>query len=196
MKEQSSYQKKRQLRPVAISVATYLAAALAILYIIPTHFIFNRSESMPLGIYRITGTPITRASIVGACIPEPYATLVRTRGYVESGRCIGGIRPVMKYVAAIAGDSVEIRLNGLFINGESVPNTRILLIDPLGRAVPHQTGIYVLRPGEFWLLSNHVSGSLDSRYFGPVTKILGVVEPVLTENELCGFSFLHAYLNC
>ncbi len=196
MTEQSSYQKKIQIRPIVVSLVMYLIVAVATFRIVPTHFIFNRSESMPVGVYRITAKTPNRGSIVGACIPEPYATFVRSRGYIASGRCIGGIRPVMKYVAAIAGDSVEIRGSGLSINGESVPNTQILLIDPLGLSVPHQTGIHVLRPGEFWLLSNHLSGSLDSRYFGPVTKILGVVEPVLTESDFCGLPFVHAYLNC
>lgn len=139
---------------------------------------------MPVGLYRLSTKPVGRGVIVGACIPNAFVQLARERGYLSSGSCPSGIRPVMKYVAALPGDSVEIRLQGMLVNGKAIPNTDVVTRDSRGRALPNQLGRHIVQPGEYWLVSNLERGSFDSRYYGPVTEILGVVAPLRTENEL------------
>lgn len=151
---------------------------------------------MPRGIYRITSQPLTHSAIVGACVPESYALLAHNRGYLSSGGCPSGVRPVMKYVAAVPGDSVEIRWHGVFVNGKPIPNTDVLAADSFGRGLPNYLGNYLVQQGQYWLIANHDRGSFDSRYFGPVTEILGVAEPLITEAHLCGIAFLRQFLRC
>lgn len=160
------------------------------------HLVLNSSTSMPRGIYRTVNKRLARGVIVGACIDGPYAKLAQERGYLNHGRCRSGIRPVMKFIAAVPGDSVEIRLSGVSINGESIPNTPVLKADPFGRYLPNALGRYTVQPGEYWIIANHDQGSFDSRYFGPVKEILGVVEPLLTESDLCTFSVFHKFIRC
>ena len=64
---------------------------------------------MSRGVYLRTDAPIGRGAIVGACLPKDSARFALSRGYIDSGRCSSGLRPIMKYVAAIPGDSVEVR---------------------------------------------------------------------------------------
>ena len=178
----------------ALSVAVLIAQATIAC---PSHFVrLNVTASMPIGVYRQTGRAITRGAIVGACVPPPYAGLAYARGYLHSGICPLGVRPVMKYVAAVPGDSVEIRWSGVSVNGRRIANTGILPADSLGRVIPSLVGSYVVGPDQYWLISNRSPGSFDSRYFGPVTEILGVVEPILTDEQLCRWSPFKNLLRC
>lgn len=183
--------KLRLLFPLVCGAAVIAAARVA-----APSFPVNRSQSMPRGIYRVTSEPIGRGAIVGACLPERYGALARERGYLDGGSCPGGVRPVMKRVAAIPGDIVEVGLGGVRINGEALANTALVNADARGRAVPNQSGSWRVGEGEYWLIANRVAGSLDSRYFGPVRETLGVVEPVLTETQLCALRSLRSYLRC
>jgi len=151
---------------------------------------------MPQGIYKLRKVIPKRGDVVGACIPDSFATLALDRGYLPKGMCKNGTKPVMKYVAAVPGDVVEVKLDGIQINSDSVPNTRSYQYDLLGKPIPNRLGVYTLQEGEHWLLSNHDSGSLDSRYFGPITKTLGVVEPVFIKKDLCQLKFANVFLRC
>ncbi len=151
---------------------------------------------MPRGIYRITHAPLVRGSIVGACLPRQYAAFAMARGYLSSGTCSSGVRPVLKYAAAVPGDSVCIRENGVSVNGKPIPNTNVLAADALGRALPSCLGAYTVNPREYWLIATHDPGSFDSRYFGPVTEILGVAEPLITEAHFCRIGVLQQFLRC
>jgi len=163
-----------------------VAAAMALLLFglavfVANHFPINTTASMPIGIYGRVSHSIQRGSIVGACVPQPYAEIARRRGYLPFGTCHPGIHPVMKYVAGIPGDTIEVRSDGILVNGTAIPNTAPLRTDSLGRELPNQVGRHVLKQKEYWLASNRDLGSYDSRYFGPVTEILGAIEPLFTD---------------
>jgi len=145
--------------------------------VFPHEYVINLSASMPVGIYRRVEGESVRGSIVGACIPDPIAALALERGYLPKGECSNGTRPVMKYVAAIGGDTVEVTPTAVIINGRTIPNTQTLAADAYGRPVPNRLGQHSLKTGEYWLLSNYTVGSFDSRYFGPVTRVIDVVTP-------------------
>jgi conjugative transfer signal peptidase TraF len=190
--EQTTYQPKSRITSVkAFAVlATLSVCFLICLGLVARHFPFNQTTSMPFGIYRVVSRPVARGEIVGGCVSDVFAALGLERGYLHSGICRVGIRPVMKYVAAVPGDSVAIRWTGVSVNGIPIPETKLLRTDSLGRELPNQLGTHPVRPGEYWLISNYDVGSFDSRYFGPVTEIVDVVEPILTEKELSHYRFI------
>jgi conjugative transfer signal peptidase TraF len=156
---------------------------------------YNSSASLPLGVYqiRIAATATPRAGdIVGLCLDGAVADLALRRGYVHpeglepwiyGSRCPGGIAPIGKPVAAVAGDTVLIDSTGVRINGRLLRYSRTRTRDRAGRRVPHSAwGRLVLRPGEVWVQSEYTDASFDSRVFGPVPRgaILDRRVPVLT----------------
>ena len=143
----------------------------------------NFTSSLPRGIYRIEKEPPSRGDMVLACLLPAVAQFARRRGYVWRGDCPGDAAPVGKIVAGIAGDSVVVTEEGLFVNGRPLPNTAALARDSRGRSMagmPHAT--YVVPAGELWLISTYNRASFDSRYFGPVpvTSVLSRIEPLWT----------------
>ena len=81
-----------------------------------------------------------------------------------SGR---GVRDVLKYVAAVEGDTVQITSDGITVNGVLLPLAVPLQFDLLGRPIPpfKQSEIR-LASGEFLVCSDNQERVLDSRYFG------------------------------
>ena len=88
---------------------------------------------------------------------------------------------ILKRLAAMPGDTVcnhtgEFRVNGHFLG---VAQTK----DRAGVALPQWRGCRALRAGEYFVFSNRIPNSYDSRYYGPVpaSNIVGVYEPLWTE---------------
>lgn len=196
VRKKRSNQVKRTICAAVFLHAVLLLNAVPSLSMFTDHFSINTTTSMPRGIYRITKAPLKRGAIVGACLPIQYAAFAIERGYLSSGRCSSGVRPILKYAAAVPGDSICIRKAGISVNGKAIPNTNVFAVDGLGRTLPNHIGAYTTRAGEYWLVSAHDPGSFDSRYFGPVTEILGVAKPVITEAHLCRLAFLQQFLRC
>lgn len=142
----------------------------------------NTSTSMPRGLYRAVAEELHRGALVAACLPEEVARLGLGRHYLGPGECPGGAEPVVKMVAALGGDLVEVTEQGVRINGEVLPQSAPLAADRGGRPLTRFAGSHRLRPGEVWLHSSYEVRSWDSRYYGPVAEaeILFVVTPVLT----------------
>jgi conjugative transfer signal peptidase TraF len=143
----------------------------------------NATPSVPVGIWRLLPVPgqIARGQIVSLC-PPPTVLFVeaRTRGYVSAGHCPGGFEPMLKPVAAIAGDVVELTPAGLLLNGEPLPGTASLATDLAGRPLPSPgRSRFEILPSEVFFLSAHPR-SFDSRYFGPLplSSVEGLVVPV------------------
>ena len=142
----------------------------------------NASASLPIGLYRTTFDK--SGKLVEFCPAEPYSTLSAERGYREKGHCPDGAKPLMKPVVAVAGDSVEVSMQGVAVNGTLLPNSTILRRDTRYRPLPHWPfGIYSVEPGTMWVISSFSSRSFDSRYFGPipVTCVRSYLRPLLTE---------------
>lgn len=146
----------------------------------------NVSRSLPLGLYQIVGdrSTVQTGSVVIVCLPGEWTRFARERRILGPGRCKGGSYGLGKIVLAAGGDTVDIRDAGLVVNGERIPNSRVLERDSRGRSVPHHPwGTYLLEPDQLWLFSPYHATSFDSRYFGPLTRshVRAVVRPVLTE---------------
>ena len=145
---------------------------------------FNGTPSMPLGLWRVTEakTPLRRGEVVTICPPDtpPFRQGV-ARGYIPAGSCPGGFEPLVKPIAATAGDVVAVSGSGVMVNGQPVQGTAQLTQDSAGRPLqPFQAGSYTVAPGQVWLLSSHDYRSFDSRYYGPVPaeNVQGVARPV------------------
>ncbi|TWB18442.1 conjugation peptidase TraF [Nitrospirillum amazonense] len=135
--------------------------------------VWNASASAPIGLYRVrSNTQLIRGDLVLVRPPSAVASLAAARGYVPAGV------PLIKRVAALAGDTVCGEQRSVAINGEPVP-TR-LETDRLGRPLPTWEGCRMLQAGELFLLMRDVPDSFDSRYFGPVRveSVIGQLVPL------------------
>ena len=132
----------------------------------------NLTGSLPIGLYVVTHGPPARGAVVLVCLPEAWAELARSRGYVPNGNsCPGGAMPVGKPVFAMPGDTVAVTEAGLLLNGRPVANTRPLPFDRRGRPLPRlDVGPHVVGARELWIVSQYSPFSFDSRYFGAVPR--------------------------
>ena len=148
-------------------------------------YVYNRSASMPMGLWRVYDGPAGRGDVALICPPDNALFRdARAAHYLLNGTCPGGYAPLLKPIAAVAGDEVQVTAEGARINGQPVAHTQMLRVDGAGRFLPRaQIGRHIVAPGEVWLLSNYHPYSFDSRYFGPLraTEVLGVARPVLVE---------------
>lgn len=148
-------------------------------------FRVNVSRSLPLGLYRIVGdrSTVGRGSIVIVCLPREWTRFALQREILGPGHCDGGSYGLGKMVFAVGGDVVELRRDGLTINGTPIPNSHTLERDSRGRPLPHYPwGTYILQIGSVWLFSPYHPAAFDSRYFGPVStsSIRSAIRPVWT----------------
>lgn len=145
-------------------------------------FRLNLTPSEPLGLWRIVALqrPVETGDLVFICPPVTASfEEARRRGHVRRGLCPGGFAPLIKTVAALPGQHVEIAEN-VTVDGRPLPSSIVRASDGEGRPItPFKTGIVPLR--NLFLHSSFAS-SYDSRYFGPVpdTGLLGLARPVLT----------------
>jgi conjugative transfer signal peptidase TraF len=144
----------------------------------------NASASIPPGIYRFTGISpheIRRGMLVAVCAPSGAAQLGRRRGYVSSGECAENSEPLLKTVAAVAGDDIAISPSGVSVNGRLLRDSKPLAFDHAGRPlVSWPPGHFRTSRGAIWLHADH-ERSWDSRYWGPVParNVLAKAVPVL-----------------
>lgn len=142
---------------------------------------WNISASLPVGFYWETGMRIERGAYVHFCLPEDIAAYAFTRGYLKTGACPGLYEELFKPVAAVAGDTVEMRHGGgVRVNGADL-DAPVFAADSQGR--PHQfwipEGKQIVPDGCVFVLSTHHPRSWDSRYFGfvPLAAIRGSAVP-------------------
>ena len=172
---------------VHIVLATLSACGLAALswasFVRPAvHVVYNPSDSVPVGWYRIepADSPprtLSVGSIVLARLPADVAAIAAQRDYLPAHI------PLLKRVGAVAPQSVCVFDALVWIDG--VPVAAVLPPDRLGRPLPSWRQCRQLRPGELFLLSVTNPASFDSRYFGPVSAsaVIGVARPVWLESR-------------
>jgi type IV secretory pathway protease TraF len=77
---------------------------------------------------------------------------------------------VLKPVAAVAGDVVEIGPEAVIVDGQALASCSVAGADSLGCVLPHVAwGRYVVGADELWLVSTRVPNSWDGRYLGPIS---------------------------
>lgn len=139
----------------------------------------NYTSSLPRGLYlasEFDPSQARRGDLVEACPTPEGAEAVAA--YLPPGRCPGGVLPLGKRLAAVPGDVVVLDSAGLTVDGVRLDRTAPLFRHPSGAPLFPWLGRHVLGPGEFWLLSDRVPTSIDSRYVGPVTDVRGRLRPL------------------
>jgi len=123
--------------------------------------VYNATDSAPRGLYVVDEAADLRVgNYVIARLPESSATLAAERGYLP--RTV----PVLKQVAAVAGQGVCVRSGVVYIDGAAVART--LDVDRQHRPLRPWDGCRVLLSHELFLLNPGNPASFDSRYFGPL----------------------------
>jgi conjugative transfer signal peptidase TraF len=127
----------------------------------------NASASLPIGLYRITSNQ--SAKLIEFCPAEPFGSLSANRAYRGKGNCPDGAEPLMKPIAAVTGDTVELSAAGVTVNDRLLPNSAPLPFDTKRRPLQHWAfGKYRVGSGTVWVISTYNQRSFDSRYFGPI----------------------------
>ena len=168
--------RRRGPHPVILAWAVLPCAVCAALAaVVPQPAVlWNETPSEPTGLYVRTASPPAPGRIIAFHTPAlafPYAD--ERMGYLHRV-------PILKEVAAGEGDVVCTQAGALSINGRW--RAPVLVHDRRGRLLPQWRGCRALGAGEFFVFSNRIPNSFDSRYFGPVTipEIVGVFEPLAT----------------
>lgn len=160
----------------AVIISTLAAAAFT------GGYRLNLTPSEPLGLWRIEKLqrPAAVGDLVFLCPPTTavFAEAWR-RGYLRRGLCPSGFAPLIKTVAAVPGQHVQIT-DHVLIDGRSVPGSSVRGRDGEGRMLSPDPGGVV--PPHYLFLHSSFASSYDSRYFGPVSDsgLLGVARPVFT----------------
>ena len=136
--------------------------------------VYNASASAPVGFYRRADGAPARGDFVLARLPAPVAHFAARRRYLP--RSV----PLVKRVAAVAGDHVCEQSGVVRINGRGV--TVALKRDGARRILTAWDGCRTLAPDEVFLLMPRVRDSFDGRYFGPLprTDIIERLVPLWT----------------
>lgn len=158
----------------ALAWASFVQPAVRIVY--------NPSNSVPVGWYRVTPVQVPLyalpvGSIVLTALPADAAALASQRGYLPSHV------PLLKRVGAVAPQHVCI-VNDI-VRIDSVPVAAVLRADRWDWPLPFWPQCRPLAEGELFLLSVTNPASFDSRYFGPVSAsaVIGVAQPVRLETQ-------------
>ena len=141
-------------------------------------YIWNASESVPIGLYRLHRTGrLSVTQLVAVQSPEPLATFLADRRYLP--RDI----PLLKRVLALPGQTVC--RDQLAITVDKIEMGTARVHDSRGRPLPVWQGCHVIADGEVFLMNWQSADSLDGRYFGalPTSAIIGTAEPLWTGEE-------------
>jgi conjugative transfer signal peptidase TraF len=120
--------------------------------------VWNASASAPVGLYAVTpGASAEPGDMVVARVPGPFRRLAAERRYLPMNV------PLVKRVAAYAGDEVCALGQEIFVNGRWTAERR--LADGQGRSMPMWAGCIRLHGRQLFLLMDNPA-SFDGRYFG------------------------------
>lgn len=150
--------RRRRLAIAAVIGCIGVPLAASVLWEPPVLLVWNASASAPIGLYRLRAdSAVERGDMVVAWTPEPARSLAARRHYLPANV------PLVKRVAAVAGDRVCAAGSAVLINGRRVAVRQ--RFDAAGRPMPWWNGCHGLRPGEYFLFMEK-SLSFDGRYFG------------------------------
>lgn len=141
-------------------------------------FIWNASNSVPIGLYRLQPTAsLVVTELVAVRPPEPLATFLDLNGYLPIGV------PILKRVLALPGQTV-CRM-GLTISVDEIEMGKALSRDGRGRPLPIWEGCRVLGQDQVFLMNWQSEDSLDGRYFGPLatSAVIGQAVPLWTKED-------------
>jgi type IV secretory pathway protease TraF len=150
---------RKRAKTLRLACAAVPAAVLATLVRPPAPLlVWNASASSPPGLYLAGPAQGLRAGDMAIAWPPDAARRLGARR-----RYLPGNVPLVKRVAAAAGDRVCAAGSAVFVNGVQAALRR--RADPSGRPLPAWSGCKRLGGGDLLLLSD-APGAFDGRYFG------------------------------
>ena len=150
-----------------VRILTCTSIIIIILHLIlPKYIVFNKTPSIPIGIYLLLPYDNEKDSLnVGDIVifdmPKDIEKFVKEREYTSNDT-----NTFIKTVGAIEGMSIEVREEKLFIDGEI--KVEVALTDTLNRELP-QINNFIVSKGHFFPLGTHFH-SFDGRYYGEIDK--------------------------
>ena len=142
------------------------------------YYIWNASNSVPIGLYRVQATTrLAVTELVAVQPPDLLAAFLDLNGYLPIGV------PMLKRVLALPGQTVC--RNGLKIAVDGVDVGEARERDGRNRPLPVWHGCRVIVDGDVFVMNWQSADSLDSRYFGPLptSAVIGRAVPVWTDEE-------------
>lgn len=165
----------RWRRGGAFLALTMTGASLGLLSLQPQApvLVWNFTESVPTGLYRISAATPAKGDLVA------LAPAGATQAVLDAYRVLPAGKVLLKRLSAVAGDTVCRSGVSITINGAEAATAR--LATPDGHALPVWSGCHVLGSNEILVLAPHPR-SFDGRYFGPIDagQVIGVATPLLT----------------
>lgn len=150
-----------KLATLVLTAISLLAITISSADILPPKLIYNGSASAPAGFYRVDQALAQRGDYVLIEPPIWLGSLIERREYLPPGV------PLIKSIAATAGDVVCRWNTRIFINGSFVGTARTT--DKNGWQLPRWQGCQRLQDHQIFLLQRHPE-SFDSRYFGIIDR--------------------------
>ena len=142
------------------------------------HYIWNASNSVPIGLYRLQPVGrLTVTELVAVQPPDPLAAFLDLNGYLPIGV------PMLKRVLALPGQTVC--RSGLTIAVDGIDVGEAHQRDGRGRPLPVWQGCRAIGEDELFVMNWQSADSLDSRYFGPLpaSAVIGRAVPIWTNEE-------------
>lgn len=156
---QAKRERRNLGRRVAVIGAVITLVGVTIAFPPAPRLVWNASASAPIGLYAVTpGATVEPGDMVIARVPDPSRMMAAERRYIPANV------PLVKRVAAAAGDEVCALGREIFVNGTWVVERRAT--DAKARPMPWWSGCVRLRGRQLFLLMSDSPGSFDGRYFG------------------------------
>ena len=150
--------RRKRLLFAVLTICTTVPLVASVLWSPPVILVWNASSSAPIGLYRVQADePVHPGDMVIAWTPEPARSLAASRRYLPANV------PLVKRVAAVAGDRICAAGSDVSINGVRVAKRKNS--DGLARPMPWWTGCRNLASEQYFLLMDRAE-SFDGRYFG------------------------------
>ncbi|CZO83085.1 MULTISPECIES: conjugative transfer signal peptidase TraF [Legionella] len=150
-------------------------------------FRINLTESIPIGLYRITSAESLKNAYVIFCPDDRESfRLAKSRGYIDHGLNCGGYGYLMKKVVAVSGDILSVTPEGVLINQTLLPFSKPKLKDGINRTLPQWRILdYPLKVNEVMTMTSQSEWSFDGRYYGLVhtRQIKGMIIPIWVINK-------------
>ena len=163
------------------TILTALAAVAALVSTIggaTPRYIWNASNSVPIGLYRVAPAgKLSVTELVAVQPPDPLAAFLDLNDYLPYGV------PMLKRIVALPGQVVC--RTGLIITVDNLEMGQARARDHRNRPLPAWQGCRIIGEGDVFVMNWQSEHSLDGRYFGPLpaSAVIGRVVPVWTHEE-------------
>ena len=141
-------------------------------------YIWNASNSVPIGLYRLQpATTLAVTELVAIQPPDLLAAFLDLNGYLPIGV------PMLKRVLALPGQTIC--RDGLTIAVDGIDVGQAQERDGRGRPLPVWHGCRLIADGDDFDMNWQSTDSFDGRYFGPLpaSAVIGRAVPVWTKGE-------------